>query len=237
MRLLYRIISYLALPIVFAVVFWRGLRNRAYWDRFGERFGYTQLKVEEPSIWVHAVSVGEVQAAAPLIRALRDAYPSIPIVVTTMTPTGAQRVRDLFADTVQHAYAPYDAPGSVRRFFDRIRPRLAVIIETELWPNLYQECGKRNVPLVLASARISPRSVSKYQRFVSLFSEALSHGIVIAAQSEPDAKRFRDLGANPARTHVVGNIKFDLEMKPEMIEAGQSPNPKAFHIGRASTRS
>ncbi|NJS40108.1 MAG: hypothetical protein HC783_15080, partial [Rhodobacteraceae bacterium] len=126
--------------------------------------------------------------------------------------------RLLFGDQVLLRYVPFDLPGAVRRFFDRVQPRLAMILETELWPNLYGECGRRSVPLVLASARVSPRSVGKYRRLTSLFRKTLSYGIVIAAQSEPDAERFRSIGAAPERTHVTGNIKFDFQ-PPEGIEA------------------
>ncbi|MBT8137824.1 MAG: lipid IV(A) 3-deoxy-D-manno-octulosonic acid transferase [Gammaproteobacteria bacterium] len=219
-RLAYVLLSYLLAPFVAGFLFVRGFRNPAYWERFGERFGFSSSGPGRPSIWVHAVSVGEVQAAVPLVRQLMHNYPDIPLVITTVTPTGAGRVRDIFGDSVCHLYAPYDLPGAVRRFFDRAIPQLAIIIETELWPNLYHECGQRNVPLVLASARISPLSVSKYRRFVSLFREALSHGIVIAAQSDSDAERFRTLGANPARTHVTGNIKFDFEPAGDLQSRG-----------------
>ena len=136
------------------------------------------------------------------------------MLLTTVTPTGAARARLLFGDQVQLRYVPLDLPGSVRRFFDRVQPKLAMILETELWPNLYAECGRRGVPLVLASARVSPRSVGKYRRLVPLFRKTLSHGIVIAAQSEADAERFRSIGAPPERTHVTGNIKFDFQPPP-----------------------
>jgi 3-deoxy-D-manno-octulosonic-acid transferase len=119
-----------------------------------------------------------------------------------------------------HSYIPYDLHGSVRRFLTRIRPQIAIILETELWPNLYHECGRRKIPLVLASARLSPRSVGRYRRLVSLFRETLSHGIVIAAQTEADAERFRSIGANPARTHVTGNIKFDFDLPDEVRVQG-----------------
>ena len=218
-RFAYVVLSYLLAPFVAAFLVIRGLRNPAYLDRFGERFGFADHRLES-CIWVHAVSVGEVQAGNGLVRALRERYPETPLVMTTVTPTGAQRVASLFGDEVTHVYAPYDLPGAVRRFFDRLSPRLAIIIETELWPNLYHECGRRRVPLVLASARISPRSVNKYRRFVGLFREALSHGIVIAAQGESDAERFRSLGANPARTHTTGNIKFDMEPIGDVREQG-----------------
>lgn len=211
MRFLYIAATYLLTPIVLASLLWRGIRNRGYWQGLGQRFGRLPDLPPTERIWVHAVSVGEVQAAAPLVRALSKRYPEYGILITTVTPTGQARVRSLFGDTVTHLYAPYDLPGVLRRFFDRVRPVAAIIMETELWPNLFHECGKRGVPLVLASARISPRSVNRYRRFLPLFRDALAHGIVIAAQSERDAERFLSLGANPARTHRIGNIKFDLD--------------------------
>lgn len=220
MRLLYLVVVYLLAPVVCLMMLLRGFRDRSYWRNFHERFGYGKVPYEGTCIWVHAVSVGEVQAAAALVRALHERYPGVPLVVTTVTPTGAQRANALFAEFAHVRYIPYDLPGSVRRFFDRVRPRAAIILETELWPNLYHECGDRHVPLVLASARISPRSIGRYRRLASLFTEALAHGIVIAAQSREDAERFRYIGANPARTHVTGNIKFDFSVPPDTLSKG-----------------
>jgi 3-deoxy-D-manno-octulosonic-acid transferase len=216
-RFLYIALTYLLLPFALLLLLWRGFRDRSYWQNLDERFGCVPRE-PRPSIWVHAVSMGEVQASAALVRSLRARYPQYPLVLTTVTPTGAQRARALFGDEVHVRYIPFDLPGCVRRFFDRIQPRLAVILETELWPNLYHACGRRHVPLVLASARISPRSVSRYRRLVSLFRETLSHGIVIAAQSSVDAERFESIGANPEHTHVTGNIKFDFDL-PAGLEA------------------
>jgi len=221
MRYLYNLLIYLAAPLAFLFELWRGVRDPSYRERRGERLGLGP-RLEAGSIWVHAVSVGEVQASAPLVRALIDRHPGRPLVMTTVTPTGAARCRLLFGDTVQHRYVPLDMPGAVSRFFDRIRPQVAIIIETELWPNLYAECGRRRIPLVLASARISPRSVRRYRRLVPLFREALSHGIVIAAQSQADADRFLSIGANPARTHVTGNIKFDYELQEDVRPRGEA---------------
>jgi len=218
-RLLYIFAVYLAAPIVSAMLLLRGFRDRSYWHHFGERFGLGP-RLPSDAIWVHAVSVGEVQAAAPLVSTLHERHPAIPLLVTTLTPTGAARARALFKGSAQVRYVPFDLPGSVRRFFDRARPRLAVIFETELWPNLYHECGARRVPLVLASARISSRSVGRYRKLGSLFRQALSRGAVIAAQGEGDAERFRSLGADPERTHVTGNIKFDFCVPPDAIERG-----------------
>lgn len=221
MRGFYLFLSYVLAPLVVPILIWKALRNPAYLERWEERFGFGRSRTERRSIWIHAVSVGEVVAASPMVRLLRERFPGVPVVISTVTPTGAQRVRDLFGDEVIHSYIPYDMPGAVRRFFDRFKPRLAIIMETEIWPNLYDECGRRAVPLVLANARVSPRSVGKYRRFVSLFTRTLSHGIVLAAQSSRDAERFRLIGANPQRTHVVGNIKFDVEIPPLVVSAGQ----------------
>lgn len=219
MRLIYNMLIYLAAPVAFLMQLWRGLRDPSYRERLGERFGFGPV-LPGGTIWIHAVSVGEVQAAEPLIKQLLARHPHHPLLLTTVTPTGAARARQLFGSTVALRYVPFDLPGSVRRFFDRVQPRLAMILETELWPNLYAECGRRGVPLVLASARISPRSVGRYRRLVPLFRQALSHGIVIAAQSETDAARFRSIGADPARTHVTGNIKFDFQPPPGIEESG-----------------
>ena len=219
MRLIYNVLIYLAAPVALMMHLWRGLRDPSYREQLGERFGFGP-PLPADSIWIHAVSVGEVQAAESLVRQLLARYPRNPLLLTTVTPTGAARARQLFGSSVQLRYIPFDLPGSVRRFFDRVRPRLAMILETELWPNLYAECGRRGVPLVLASARISPRSVGRYRRLVPLFRQALSHGILIAAQSETDAARFRSIGANPERTHVTGNIKFDFQPPPGIEERG-----------------
>lgn len=222
LRWVYTLLGYLLIPVAVGTLLWRGFKNPAYWQRIGERFGWGPALADGRVIWVHAVSVGEVQAARPLVEALMKAYPEYRMVMTTVTPTGAGRVAALFGGRVTHRYIPYDLPGAVRRFFNLIRPQLAIVIETELWPNLYRECGLRRVPLVLASARISPRSVRKYQRLTALFGDALSHGIVIAAQSEADAERFLSLGAVPSRTRVTGNIKFDISLDPEVAEAGRA---------------
>ncbi|MEJ2275696.1 MAG: lipid IV(A) 3-deoxy-D-manno-octulosonic acid transferase, partial [Woeseiaceae bacterium] len=182
----------------------------------------------EQSIWIHAVSVGEVQAAVPLVRALAERYPDRELLVTTVTPTGAERVRASFGDTVHHAYLPFEFPHAVNSFFRRTRPEAALIMETEIWPNLYRGCGIRDIPLILVSARISPRSVPGYRKLLPLIRETLSHGIIIASQSRNDADRFLALGANPERTCVMGNIKFDFEPDPEMAARGRAERRKLF---------
>jgi len=218
-RFLYIVVAYLLAPVVIGALAFRGFRDRSHWTGFSQRFGLG-ARVAEPSIWVHAVSVGEVQAAAPLVNALLERFPTVPLVLTTVTPTGRARAQALFKNRVDVRYVPIDLPGGVRRFFSRVKPRLAVILETEIWPNLYDRCGKLGVPLVMASARISPKSVNRYRRLVGLFRGALSHGIFIAAQSAEDAERFKSIGANPDRTHVIGNIKFDFGYPPDIEARG-----------------
>ncbi len=221
MRWLYGLLTYLLTPLLLAHLLWRSRTNPGYRQRIAERFGFGIPVQAQTSIWVHAVSVGEVQAAAALIRQLLERHPDVPLVVTSMTPTGSARVRELFGDSVVHSYLPYDQPAAVRRFLDRARPRIAIIMETELWPSLYHECGRRSVPLVLASARVSATSVQRYRRMLHLFRETLSHGIFIAAQTEADAARFRELGASAERTHVTGNIKFDFRLPDDVEQKGR----------------
>ena len=225
-RIVYGAAAYVLIPVVALVMLWRGWRDRGYWENFAQRFGFGRT-LALPSIWVHAVSVGEVQAAAALILNLGARYPGIPLVLTTATPTGAQRARALFSDRVDVRFVPFDLPGAARRFFERVRPRLAVIFETELWPNLYHECRTRRVPLVLASARISPRSVRRYRRLLGLFEDTLAQGVVIAAQAPADAERFRSVGAPAARTLVTGNLKFDFTVPQQALARGREL--RAYH--------
>ena len=212
MRAAYQALTYLLMPVYAGYWFVRGVSNRAYWECFGQRFGKGYPDLSAGCIWLHAVSVGEVQASVPLIKALLKRYPHLRVLVTTVTPTGAARVRLLFGDSVEHCYIPFETPNAVKKFFNAVNPRIALIMETEIWPNLYHECGQRKIPLVLVSARISPKSVDNYRKFLPLFRETLSHGIIIAAQSEMDADRFRELGTAEERTWVTGNIKFDFEL-------------------------
>jgi 3-deoxy-D-manno-octulosonic-acid transferase len=221
MRFLYAIVTYLVMPVYAAYWIARGLGNRSYRDRFGQRFGFGYPQMPGGSIWIHAVSVGEVQAAVPLVNALAKQFPDRRLLVTTVTPTGAERVQALFGDSVQHCYIPFETPYAVTRFFNNVQPDIALILETEIWPNLYHECGQRDIPLILVSARISPKSVDNYRRFLPLFRQTLSYGIVIAAQSASDAERFKRLGAAPERTWVTGNIKFDIELPNDLLERGK----------------
>jgi 3-deoxy-D-manno-octulosonic-acid transferase len=220
-RILYVLLTYLLLPVVLAVESWQAVRRPEYRGRVRQRLGWLTPQARPGALWVHAVSIGEVQASAALIRELQRRHPSLDIVVTTVTPTGAQGVATLFKDSVRHAYLPYDVPGAVNRFLDRVQPRVAVILETELWPTLYYALGRRGIPVVLASARVTERSVDRYRRLASLFREALSRGIVIGAQTEADAARFRSIGAPADRVKVTGNLKYDLLVPEATIAAGR----------------
>ena len=216
MRAIYSSLLYLLTPLVLLRLLWRGCRNPAYRQRWRERFGYPGFRVTAPVIWVHCVSVGETLAAVPLIRGLQQRYPQSSLLVTTTTPTGSAQVRHVFATQVLHSYLPYDLPGSVHRFLDYVRPRLVVILETELWPNLFAACRSRQIPLAIVNARMSPRSFRGYSRFRALVALTLQQVNVIAAQSERDADCFRQLGATSG-VCVTGNIKFDME-EPEDLQ-------------------
>ena len=235
-RIVHLLASYLLMPLLVFTMLWRGLRNRAYLQRWGERFA---LKRACPSngIVLHASSVGELNAAAPLIRALREKYPGLPFTVTTFTPAGSERVRSLFGHDIDHAYSPLDLPGAVGRFLDQLRPRLLVIMETEIWPHLFRAAGKRGIPILLANGRISDRSFPRYRRFRALIRPALREVSRIAAQSAVDADRFREIGAAASRVEVSGNLKFDVSPPPQLAEraarmrAAWGPDRPVFLVG------
>ena len=210
LRFLYTIAMYLVTPLLVLRLLARGVRSRPYHRRWPERFGFFDAPGFNGSLWIHAVSVGEVNAAEPLIKALQRDYPNAPLVITTVTPTGTARVHQLFGDSVFHVYLPYDLPFSVNRFMQRVRPRLALIVETEIWPNLYFACRKRGIPLMIVNARLSERSLRGYKPLRSLVRSSLRCVQQIAAQSRTDAARYRLLGADPRQMVVTGNMKFDM---------------------------
>ncbi len=220
MRLLYTFAMFLVTPLLVLRLLLRGLRSRPYHRRWPERFGFFDPPGFVGSLWVHAVSVGEVNAAEPLIKALQRSYANAPLVITTVTPTGAARVQQLFGDSVFHVYLPYDLPFAVRRFMKRIRPRLALIVETEIWPNLYFACRRRGIPLMIVNARLSARSMRGYKPLRSLVSSALHCVDLIAAQSRIDAARYRLLGVDPRKVVVSGNMKFDMPIPEGAVAEG-----------------
>ncbi|KAF1004166.1 MAG: 3-deoxy-D-manno-octulosonic acid transferase [Luteibacter sp.] len=220
LRLLYNFAMYLFTPLVMLRLMARGMRYGDYHVRWRERFGSFREPRLNGCLWVHAVSVGEVNAAEPLVKALMEAYPRAPMLVTTVTPTGSERVRQLFGDSVHSVYLPYDLPFAVRRFLRNTRPRLAVIVETEIWPNLYFACRRHGIPLLIANARLSERSLRGYARLNSLVRRALRCVSHIAAQSRTDAARYRLLGAEPSQLTVCGNLKFDMPVPRAALESG-----------------
>jgi len=220
LRYLYTLAMYLVTPLLVLRLLARGVRSRPYYRRWPERFGFFAAPGFSGSLWVHAVSVGEVNAAEPLIKALRRDYPNAPLVITTVTPTGTARVHQLFGDSVFHVYLPYDLPFAVRRFLQRTRPRLALIVETEIWPNLYFACRRRGIPLMIVNARLSERSLRGYLPMRGLVRSALRCVRQIAAQSRTDAARYRLLGADPQQLLVTGNMKFDMPIPHGAVAEG-----------------
>jgi 3-deoxy-D-manno-octulosonic-acid transferase len=219
LRYLYSILFYLALPFFFLRLLWRSRRNPGYRQRWSERLGFCPFQLGS-CIWVHAVSVGETLAAVPLIKALLKEFPDIPIVVTNMTPTGAARTKAVFAQEarIYQAYIPYDLPGAIERFICRIHPQIAIIMETELWPNLFAGCQKHHIPIVITNARLSEKSALRYTYIPSLRRDMFSAIHHIAAQSSIDAERFITLGLPREKMTIAGNLKFDLELPIDLSE-------------------
>ncbi|WP_455384598.1 lipid IV(A) 3-deoxy-D-manno-octulosonic acid transferase [Acidihalobacter prosperus] len=220
MRTLYTLLLYLLTPAVLLRLLWRSRRNPGYRRRIPERFGFFPALVERPRIWVHAVSVGETIASAPLVRRLQAEHPDHALLVTSTTPTGSAQVRRQFGDTVEHVYLPYDLPGAVARFLRRARPSLALCMETEIWPNLFAGCARRGVPVLIANARLSERSARAYARVAGLTSATLARVAMVAARDASDEQRFKALGA--PRVVVAGNLKYDLEVPAAARESGHA---------------
>lgn len=207
-RLLYSLALRLAAPLILVRLWWRGRREPMYRRRIGERFGYYRdAPAAQPLIWLHAVSVGEARACAGLVRGLMTAHPGWDILLTCMTAAGRETLRELHGESVRIAWLPYDTPGAARRFLEHFRPRLAVLMETEIWPALLAACGAHGVPVMLANARMSGKSALAYQRWRGLTRPAIAALAVACAQSEQDAVRLRALGAR--RVETIGNLKFD----------------------------
>jgi len=221
MARLYTLLLYLAVPALLLRLLWRSIRAPAYRDRWRERLGGYATPPRPAEVWVHAVSVGEVQASQPLIRHLLGRDDSAGVIVTTTTPTGAARLRELFAARVQHAYTPFDLPPVVGRFLNLVRPRLVLVIETEIWPNMLAACNRRGIPVILANARLSARSARGYARLGRFTADTMGRFALIAAQSEDDAARFRALGVPGERIRVTGSIKFDLRLPASLLDRAE----------------
>jgi len=209
-------------PVVIVKLAWAGLKNRGDYKRWPERFGFVQLPpASGPRIWIHAVSVGEVQAAVPLVRRLKQDFPCYELLITTVTPTGSIMVKQRLGTEMLHTFLPYDLPGAVKRYLDRVRPELLIVMETEIWPNLFQQCAARKIKIILANARLSQRSCTGYKRFGAFISRVVRNIDFIAAQSEVDAGRLLNLGADRDRVSVMGNMKFDVEIPDSVIARGR----------------
>jgi len=220
LRRVYNVMLHLALPLLPLRLWWRGRREPGYRTHVGERFGAYAQRPDRPVIWVHAVSVGETRAAQPLVEALADRFPDHILLLTTMTATGRATAESLYGYRAMIAFLPYDYSWAVRRFLGHFRPRLGIIMETEIWPNLVRGARQMGVPIVLANARMSPKSARGYGRVAALAREALADIAAIGAQSEADARRLRDLGAHSVK--VTGNLKFDITPSPGMRERAQA---------------
>ncbi|MDI3324632.1 lipid IV(A) 3-deoxy-D-manno-octulosonic acid transferase [Pontibacterium granulatum] len=229
-RWLYSAVWYLALPLVLRRLRKRAQKAPAYGERVGERFGKVPVRDDKP-LWIHSVSVGETVAIAPLVKLLLKRQPELPILMTTMTPTGAERVRDLFGDQVQHLYCPYDLPHALSRFMQRINPRALIVVETELWPNVVAACRSRNVPVLLANARLSARSAKGYAKFSALTRPMLKSLSRVAAQNQTDGNRFVELGLPPEKLVVTGSVKFDISV-PESAKKEAAGLRKQWGIER-----
>ncbi len=216
-RFLYSVLFYCLLPAIAMRLLWRGLKAPSHFERWAERFGFCQrLESSTPTIWLHAVSVGETLAAVPLVCALQDKYPDHRIFMTCMTPTGSDRVLSIFGDSVEHSYAPYDLPDAVARFLNRVDPKLLIIMETELWPNTIAACKRRGIPVIVANARLSEKSARGYQRISPIVAPMLNNLHTVTAQHTDDAQRFQSLGLPQSGSVVTGNIKFDLHLDQDL---------------------
>lgn len=231
MQFLYSPIIMLSTPLALLYLAIRGIKDRHYLQRWSERLGFFDAGDTSGGIVIHAASVGEFNAASPLIKSLLMTYPDLPITVTTLTPTGSQRVVAELASRVFHTYIPLDTPGAVARFYDRLKPVLMVVIETEIWPNLYRGAHRRDIPLVIANARLSDNSVKQYRRFDSLIAPALASASWVGAQSAKDAERMVSCGSRPSKTVFTGNLKFDIQVAASLFEHGQ-----ALRAGWGATR-
>jgi len=217
-RILYTFVLWLLLPYVFFHLLWRGRKQPEYLHHIAERFGFYPVKTDKPVIWLHTVSVGETRAAASLIRRLAEEYPDHRLLLTHTTPTGRAASELLYGNNVMRVYLPYDYPFAVRRFLRHFQPRVGILLETEIWFNLIHTCHTRHIPLLLLNARLSEKSSRRYAGFSRLTQQGLSELSAVAAQTEDDAQRLRELGAE--NISVMGNLKFDIEPPAAMLELG-----------------
>jgi len=219
-RILYTTLLYLLIPLELIRLYWRGRVAPDYRLRWKERFAIALPAVEKDGIWVHTASVGEFFATLPVIRHLLEKHPESTITVTTMTPTGSEQIRSELGDSVYHIYVPFDLPDAVARFMNHVRPKKILIMETELWPNIITAAYDRDIDIILMNARLSERSANGYRYVRSLTKTILQKIAMITPQHQDDAKRFMDLGAIESSIRFIGNIKYDMSIKPELVLQG-----------------
>lgn len=220
MRRFYSLLFYFITPFIVLRLWWRSLKNPAYRARWSERFGFYKQPYTQNVIWFHAVSVGESEALFPLIALIKQKHPALPLLITTTTPTGSARVKAVLGDSVAHVYLPYDLPSVVERFFNTFQPQRAVILETEIWPNLYHACAVKHIPLYLVNACLSEKSVRGYQKIPSLVIPTLQAVTKIATQTDSDKSNFIQIGACANRIENLGNIKFDVTVEDAVLQQG-----------------
>ena len=222
-RFFYSLLLYLISPLVLLRLYLRARKAPDYWQRKAERFGFfPALPSGKPCIWVHSVSVGETIASAPLVKQLQSRYPDHQVLITTMTPTGSAQVHKIHGDSVHHVYASYDLPDAVHRFLHRVNPVLALVVDTELWPNTIAACHRRAIPVMVVNARLSERSARGYGRFSALTRPMLEQITLVAAQNQDTARRFLELGLPEEQLNVTGSIKFDLDVPKAVVAAGRA---------------
>jgi len=223
LRFFYTLVIYFLAPFVILRLFWLGFKNPAYRKRWRERFGFvSRNNINKPVLWLHAVSVGEVNAATPIINHLLERYSNYQILVTTVTPTGGATLTQHFGSDVRHLYLSYDLPFAVKRFLKIIKPTLLITMETEIWPNLYDACQRSDIPILIINARLSEKSSKGYQWVSGLMKQTLIKVNVIAAQTKKDAERFISFGADKDKVFVTGNLKFDITVSHSITEQAQS---------------
>ncbi|MEF3255823.1 MAG: 3-deoxy-D-manno-octulosonic acid transferase [Deferribacterales bacterium] len=208
------------LPFYILSIFIKGIRNRDYYHKFSGRFALIEVVSAQKSIWIHALSVGEVNAAAPLIRKLLVQFSEYKIIVTTTTPTGMKQVIKLFRNTVEHHYIPYDLSIFVKIFFRKIKPVIGIIVETEIWPNIIYNAKKFGIPTILVNGRMSEKSKNRYKLLNGIIKNILNNFKMIIVRDEEDAKRFKELGVEEERLRIAGNIKFDIDIDNKVLEKG-----------------
>ena len=221
-RLLYSLLLTLLLPLILTRLFIKGSSDNRYRRNIGDRLGQITRPLGTIDVWIHAVSVGEVNAAVPLVTAFRKIHSRCRILITTTTPTGLDQVTAHLGDRVVHCYLPFDHPFFIARFLRTISPRLLIIMERELWPNIIHGCHKRSIPVVIANARLSQRSCNRYAYVLPLMRPALAIVSAVAAQTEADRSRLMTLGAHPDHILTTGNIKYDVTVSAKTMDTAQS---------------